>query len=100
MKLLYCDKCKDVFKLQKVRRECLCGNVHGMYLDDLKAEVSSTGYSLAIGNGSLVNAIADSIRLQRTSNGLANREDYIDECSILAWARPNYGLGNPHTKQI
>lgn len=97
MKLLYCDTCSDVFKLARVRRACTCGRVYGKYTDSLKAEVSPTAISLAIGNGSLRTAIAKAYELEKRSGQYLTREDYIEECSILAWARPNKGSGNPHT---
>jgi len=98
MKLLFCETCGDIFKLQKIMRACLCGEVRGRYIDNLRAEVTSNAVSLAIGNGSLRNAMLASETLQtRAGAQYANREDYIDECQILAWVRPNTGAGNPHT---
>ena len=39
MKLACCDKCHDVFKLQKYLQFCRCGNISGNYVDNLKAEI-------------------------------------------------------------
>lgn len=65
------------------------------------AEVSKEGYSLAIGNGALMNAIANMIQLQRDSKDTADRQEYIKKANLIyAWARPNEGVGNPHTKVI
>lgn len=104
MKLLFCQKCYDVFKLDlEVMRQCKCGAVKGRYIDNLMAEVSEEGISIAIGNGSLEEAIVDMTKLFRESDGEANRKEYqapykgkID----YAWVRPNSGAGNPHTKII
>ena len=37
MKLLFCPDCKDVFKLQKVVKSCLCGKCSGRYINNLDA---------------------------------------------------------------
>ncbi len=97
MKLLFCTKCHDVFKLpMKEFKTCECGACKGRYTDNIKSEVSGPCLSLAIGNGSLVNAM-------RRLVILGNKEDrhkYIEECRLVAWVRPNEGPGNPHSKVI
>lgn len=97
MKLALCEKCWDVFKLAKEMRQCKCGEVKGRYIDNMYAEVSENAVSIAIGNGSLENAIRDA------RNFKGNREDYYKDGNgriSHAWVRPNSGEGNPHTKII
>lgn len=104
MKLLYCLECEDVIKLKLgTMRHCDCGKVFGRYIDNSHAEVSENAISLAIGNGSLYNAINDSQFNYRNSNGKAARETYYEEGRgkiSHAWVRPNEGEGNPHCRVI
>lgn len=104
MKLIFCTKCFDVVKLiPRKMRSCECGNVFGRYIDDTYAEVSDTAISLAIGNGSLINAIHDMKHNDEMSHGEASRESYHEKGKGLigyAWVRPNEGNGNPHCKVI
>lgn len=96
MKLLFCDTCWDIFKLSThEERKCQCGKVSGYYEPDgLGAIVNGEGYSLAIGNGSLVQAIQ---QLQKAPSN-ADRNYYTKNCRIqYAWVRPHEGSGNPHT---
>lgn len=39
MKLLFCDKCKDGFRLGLEYRKCHCGNIGGRYINDRVIEV-------------------------------------------------------------
>ncbi len=99
MKLIMCPACKDVFKLRSALRECDCGLVQGRYVDASIAEVSKGAISIAIGNGSLQQAISNMNRIK--SSGDADRNSYRDEARIeYAWVRPNSGKGNPHTKVL
>ena len=94
MKLIFCDVCWDIFKLAKDVRTCACGKCTGKYNEDgHTAVVNGHGYSLAIGNGSLVKAL----RPLETYEG-NNKNDYIDNCRVeYTWARPHAGLGNPRS---
>lgn len=86
MKLIFCDTCWDIFKLSTEEiRSCECGKCCGCYLPDgHHAEVNGEGFSLAIGNGSLVQAIKN----MQTHEG-ESKEDYINVAGIkYAWARP------------
>lgn len=100
MKLLFCRKCEDVFKLiRNKRRKCRCGAVTGRYIDHSNAEVSSNAVSLVIGNGSLRKAIAKMEKLRGDSRNAATRDDYKNKANIRrVWVRPNHGPGNPHTE--
>jgi len=59
MKLLFCTKCQDVFKLSKQWRSCTCGTA-GKYLDNINAVYEGT-HAIPIGfsNQSLGYAILD-----------------------------------------
>jgi hypothetical protein len=49
MKLLFCRKCRDVFKLiRNKNRKCKCGAVTGRYLDRRNAQVSPNAVSIAL----------------------------------------------------
>jgi hypothetical protein len=56
MKLLLCEKCNDIFKLDLTLRQCKCGAVKGKYLDEINA-VYSGGYPIGFSNPSLVKAL-------------------------------------------
>jgi hypothetical protein len=88
MKLLYCDSCQDVFKLDYDVRECKCGKVRGRYNEDgYTAVTNGKGRSLAIGSGSLLQAFY----------GVPAFE-YKDKITFLAWVRPNDGPQNPRSE--
>ena len=88
MKLLLCVKCSDVFKLiPREIRSCECGEVRGRYIDDLRAEVNGGGFSLAMGNGSILRAISES----------HDPKVYHDK-NIICWVRPHEGRDNLNTK--
>lgn len=59
MKLLFCEKCQDIFKLQTFEtRTCVCGNASGKYLDDLNAVyLGSAAVPLVLANNSLAGAL-------------------------------------------
>ena len=90
MKLLFCPECSDVIKLIVGElRSCQCGKVKGKYIDNTHAEVDGEGYSLAIGNGSLMMACC---KLKPTQQRRPPGSE------IICWVRPHEGDGNPHTR--
>jgi hypothetical protein len=101
MKVIYCQKCHDLFKLTRNElRECRCksGKVKGKYRADGKhAEVSDNAVSIKIPNASIKNAIRKMKRLLRDKPKSKDR-DYKEHAAIPAWIRPNNGPGNPHTE--
>jgi len=107
MKLLFCEKCWDIFKLDiDKERSCKCGYVTGKYINDYEAITNGKGISIAIGNGSLINAIRDYKKIEKLipkfcEVNITGRKIFIDKARIShAWVRPNEGPGNPHTKVI
>jgi len=100
MKLLFCPDCNHVFSLsRKKMRSCDCGKVSGMYVDEVNAEVNGAGYSLAIGNGSLAQAIA--IANKPVGAAVRNRSWFINNARVTyCWVRPHTGIGNPHSKVV
>lgn len=94
MKLLFCDVCQDVFKLGRKLKTCDCGRVKGKYeKNGHNAVVNGKGYSVAIGNGSFIEALYN---LQRTESNV--RHEFIDDCRVeYCWIRPHTGPGNPRT---
>ena len=89
MKLIFCPDCYDVFKLDYRLRKCVCGRCAGKYIDDTYAIVNGEGYSIAIGNGSLMDACI--------KGTVQRKERHIPESNIICWARPHDGPSNPHT---
>lgn len=92
MKLLFCEKCWDVFKLSSELRSCKCGLVKGKYINNTEAVVNGEGQSIAIGNGSLERAVLNAKAIN------SDRSEYIQKAGMIAWVRPHTGDGNPHTK--
>lgn len=85
MKLLVCEQCQDLFKLDYKVRSCKCGRVRGRYNEDgHTAVVNGKGYSLGLGNGSLFNGIA---------KGFTG--PYKSE--IMIWYREHEGPNNPRS---
>jgi hypothetical protein len=103
MKVLYCVKCGDLFKLTRHElRECGCRRekVKGKYRQNGKhAEVSENAVSIKIHNDSLKDAVRRMKRLKRNRPKSTDR-DYQVFSSIAAWVRPNFGPGNPRTRRL
>ncbi len=99
MKLLFCETCWDVFKLDEGNpRSCKCGEVTGHYVDRSRAVTNGKGISIAIGNGSLMQAIVKMHEIHADSKNKAGRGVYLYQSNIhFAWVRPNEGPGNPRT---
>lgn len=107
MKLLLCTNCFDVFKLTTGHlRQCSCGKVKGRYDDNgSTAETTNNEWTvnLALGNGSVMSAMADMKTHQMMTKDQAGRDEYYQEGNgkiEYAWARPNTGPGNPHTRVL
>ncbi len=95
MKLLFCPRCHDLFKLSMKLKSCNCGMCKGKYINDSEAVTNGQGISVAIGNGSLLSAIENMKEV--TDPSKKNREWWIENARIeYAWVRPNEGIGNPH----
>jgi hypothetical protein len=101
VKLLLCTKCNTIFNLKHELKSCLCGEVKGRYINNVDAEVNGKGYSLAIGNGSLWNAISLAEEVEedwRNSSGWQTWwEQRPSDTMFLAWARPHADKANLHT---
>ena len=100
MKLLYCDRCGDLFNLNYRVKSCYCGHVKGHYINNEEAEVNGNGFSIAIGNGSLMGALVESTQTKEDFRRGKNIDQLYERQpnSILCWARPHEGPANPHTK--
>ena len=61
MKLLFCRKCEDLFRLTKEERSCECGHTSGYYLEDgLYAEYfGEDAVPLFVANSSFIQAVLD-----------------------------------------
>lgn len=51
MKLIFCKKCQDVFKLHKIDRKCVCGLSSGYYEQDGLNAVISGKFAIPLGFG-------------------------------------------------
>lgn len=89
MKLLFCLRCQDLFKLAFEERSCKCGEVKGKYINMRDAVTNGKGVSLAISNPSLIKTVMK-----------MSDKDCINSNQILCWCRPNEGEENPHTKVV
>ena len=90
MKLIFCSTCMDVFKLTYELRSCKCGKCVGRYDEDgCNSVTNGIGHALAIGNGSLYNAVM---------SGKSHFPDEEDRITFLAWTRPNDGPKNPYSR--
>lgn len=87
MKLLFCPRCYDVFKLDYELKECKCGMCKGRYkLDGGHAVVNGQGMSLVIANPDLAQAF--------------EKKSRYNVMPIRCWARPHEGPDNPRTKVV
>lgn len=85
MKLLLCDRCFDLFKLDYELRACKCGHTKGKYNEDgHTAVVNGKGHSFGLGNGSLMSGIAKGFVGYKKSE-------------ILFWHRDHEGENNPRS---
>ncbi len=86
MKLIFCDRCWDVFKLStKDIRSCECGYCKGKYLPDGgRAVTNGHGIAMAFSNPSILKAIM----------GLYKKDTTVE---FKAWIRPHSGQHNSRT---
>ena len=97
MKLLFCEACWDVFKLDYDVRQCKCGKVKGYYQKDGHTAVNNgQGVSMAMDNRFVLQQVAAMRDLQEapSDNGYDN---YYEDTRIPFWVRPNDGYGNPRS---
>ena len=60
MKLLFCNKCHDVFRLDRDARKCHCGAVGGKYVNDLNAEYyGEDAVALGFANNTFTDAVCN-----------------------------------------
>jgi hypothetical protein len=58
MKLLLCKNCQDIIRLIHSKRTCKCGNISGIYINELDAIYSGDdAVPIGFANGSLVEAM-------------------------------------------
>lgn len=93
MKLLYCPYCNDVFQLRVgTVRTCECGECKGKYDDNAATAVTNgKGIDVAIGNGSLADAV---VKMRRIGIRSPDRSFY----PVMCWVRPSSGPTNPHSR--
>lgn len=96
MKLLFCQRCADVFSLPLVEwGSCRCGHVRGRYLADMhSAETNGNGVCIAFHNHYLQQAID---RLEKLPE---EYDCFMTENSFVAWVRPHEGPGNPRSRVV
>lgn len=57
MKLIFCPKCQDMFKLQKHMRYCMCKKSYGKYNGLLDASIGGEAIPIGIANRSFAAAL-------------------------------------------
>ncbi len=57
MKLIFCPKCNDIFRLTGTCRKCECKNSYGYYVNNLCAVIGGDAIPLGIENSSFVAAL-------------------------------------------
>jgi len=72
MKLLFCPKCQDIFKLSQEWRTCSCGEARGHYVGEIDAKYTG-GVPIGIENTSFVKALRSANRQLGTRDGLGIR---------------------------
>ncbi len=50
MKLIYCEKCGDIFNLRKKTKSCSCGETSGKYINNIIAEIHGDCLPIGIAN--------------------------------------------------
>lgn len=101
MKLIFCEQCFDVVKLDREMRQCKCGRVKGRYIDEVHAEVSPEAVSVYMAEASLEQAIAQMHRTKQICDNTMQSDHYANAAPIVkVFVRPNTGCGNPHTTLI
>lgn len=76
MKLIFCPRCQDVFKLQTEMRFCKCKTVFGRYRNDgLNAIVSRHALVLGFDNGSLARALEKKTGVPLNENELLKHRE-------------------------
>jgi len=100
MKLLMCDRCGDVFNLKMELKSCGCGRTKGRYVNNEEAVVNGEGISLALGNGSLQEAMYAVWSVKEDFRKSAKSVWDRHPTSLIAWVRPHEGPANPHTTVV
>lgn len=97
MKLVYCEKCEDIFKLVTGEvRSCACGRCKGRYdPDGGHAVTNGNGHALAIGNMQLYRAIA---RFQVDRGQVRSKPYAMENFTFHAWVRAHSGSTNPRSR--
>jgi hypothetical protein len=95
MKLMFCPKCFDTFKLVIFeRRTCRCKTVQGQLRDSNRAVTNGQGIAVALDNKSLSDAIKKFFSMAQTRD----EKFYKKHCAFTCWVRPHAGSGNPRTE--
>jgi hypothetical protein len=95
MKLLFCPRCLDMFKIVMCEpRSCRCGFVRGHLEDNDIALVNGNGISISLDNRSLVHSGNKLPTLPQDKDG----EYYAEHTPLDCYVRPQSGKGNPRTR--
>ena len=95
MKLLFCPRCLDMFKIVVFEpRSCRCGYVRGHLEDNTLALANGKGISISLDNRSLVKS---GNKLQTLSQD-KDEKYYAEQTPLTCYVRPQTGAGNPRTR--
>lgn len=74
MKLIFCPKCHDVFRLSLKRRYCSCLQSYGEYINSIRAKIGGEAIPIGIANLSFAEALViqknRDIKNERQENGV------------------------------
>lgn len=95
MKLLFCPRCLDMFKIVVFEpRSCRCGYVRGHLENNNLGLVNGKGISISLDNWSLVQSGNKLQTLPQDKDG----EYYAEQTPLDCYVRPQTGAGNPRTE--
>ena len=87
MKLIFCPKCDDAFKLSRDLKSCKCGKAKGRYLaDGLYAEINVGAVPIGMANSTVAKGVVAYLEGNKTM-----------DCNIDAWV---YKVNEPHIKVV
>ena len=87
MKLIFCPKCDDAFKLSRTLKSCECGKAKGRYLaDGIHAEINAGAIPIGMANSTVVKGVVAYLRGNKTM-----------DCHVDAWV---FKVDEPHIKVV
>ena len=87
MKLIFCPKCDDAFKLSRTLKSCECGQAKGRYHEDgIHAEINASAVPIGMANSTVAKGVVAYLRGNKTM-----------DCHIDAWV---FKVDESHIKVV